>query len=240
MSPTVRPTFSGSVSKTAAMLIPCSAKIGDETIASPSRPAPTSSDVVLPLSAEDLADLAEQRVDVVADAALAELAERRQIAPDLGRVDVRVVRDLLRGDPALAHLLRLRQHLQVPAEPSRDADGQTIGRRDLAVELVTPHKDSCISAPLLASGVTKSALRTEFVRACAAARRAERSRRTPARRRSRRPESARDSAPRARHRPSMSPPRARTRARRGQQTTVSRARSHRWQPGRAVEPDLRV
>ena len=35
------PTFSGSLSKTAAMLIPCSAKIGDEAIASPSRPAPT-------------------------------------------------------------------------------------------------------------------------------------------------------------------------------------------------------
>ena len=32
-------------------------------------------DVVLPLRPQDLADLAEQRVDVVADAALAELAE---------------------------------------------------------------------------------------------------------------------------------------------------------------------
>src|SRR5215468_3061184 len=42
MSPTWRPTFSGSVSTIAAMWIPCSAKIGELTIASPSRPAPTS------------------------------------------------------------------------------------------------------------------------------------------------------------------------------------------------------
>ena len=55
-------------------------------------------DVVLALRPEDLADLAEQRVDVVADAALAELAERRQVAADLRRVDVRVLGDLLRGD----------------------------------------------------------------------------------------------------------------------------------------------
>ena len=40
--PTTRPTFAGSLSKTAAMLIPCSAKIGELAIAAPSRPAPTS------------------------------------------------------------------------------------------------------------------------------------------------------------------------------------------------------
>ena len=73
-------------------------------------------DVVLALRAKDLADLGEQRVDGVADAALAELAERREVAPNLRRVDVRVLRDLLRGDAVLAHLLRLRQHLQVPAQ----------------------------------------------------------------------------------------------------------------------------
>ena len=39
--PMLRPTFSGSVSKTAAMLMPCSAKIGELAIAWPRRPAPT-------------------------------------------------------------------------------------------------------------------------------------------------------------------------------------------------------
>ena len=92
-------------------------------------PRADEQDVVPPLRAQDLPDLAEQRVDVVAHSALAELAERGEIAPDLRRVDVRVVRDLLGRDPGLAHLLRLRQNLQVAAEPSRDADGQTIGRR---------------------------------------------------------------------------------------------------------------
>src|SRR5207248_1204024 len=41
IEPIAPPTFSRSLSKTAAMLIPCSAKIGDEAIASPNRPAPT-------------------------------------------------------------------------------------------------------------------------------------------------------------------------------------------------------
>jgi hypothetical protein len=81
---------------------------------------------VLALRPEDLADLREQRVDVVADAALAELAESRQVAPDLRRVDVRVVGDLLRGDPLLSHLLCLRQHLEVPAQARRDSDRQPI------------------------------------------------------------------------------------------------------------------
>ena len=70
-------------------------------------------DVVLPAGAQDLADLRDQRVDVVADAALAELAEARQVAPDLGRVHVRVLGQLLAGDRLLAHLARLREHLQV-------------------------------------------------------------------------------------------------------------------------------
>src|SRR5215208_5678745 len=83
-------------------------------------------DVVLPLRAQDLADLVEQRLDVVADPALAELAETGEVAPDLRRVDVRVVGDLLRGDPLLPHLLRLRQHLEVAAEACCDADGQAV------------------------------------------------------------------------------------------------------------------
>jgi hypothetical protein len=81
---------------------------------------------VLTLSAEDLADLAEERVDVVADAALAELAEGREVAAYLRRVDVRVVRDLLGGDSVLAHLLRLGQDLEVAAQPSGDADAQPV------------------------------------------------------------------------------------------------------------------
>jgi len=58
-------------------------------------------DVVLALGAEDLADLGEEAVDVVAHSALAELAEGGEVAADLRRVHVRVVRDLLRRDPVL-------------------------------------------------------------------------------------------------------------------------------------------
>src|SRR6478752_7089830 len=75
-------------------------------------------DVVLALGAEDPADLTEETVDRVADAALAELAEVREVATDLRRIDVRVVRDLLRPDPLLAHLLCLGEDLEVAGEPS--------------------------------------------------------------------------------------------------------------------------
>src|SRR2546429_9965901 len=85
-------------------------------------PGSDQRNVVLPLRPEDLPDLAEQRVDVVADPALAELAERREVAANLGRVDVRVVRDLLRGDAVLAHLLRLGQNLQISTQPGGDAN----------------------------------------------------------------------------------------------------------------------
>jgi hypothetical protein len=90
---------------------------------------------VLALRAEDPPDLAEEPVNAVADAALAELPERRQIATDLGRIDVRVVGDLLRGDALLAHLPRLGQHLEIAAEPRRDADRQAVGDRGDAVVL---------------------------------------------------------------------------------------------------------
>ncbi len=84
-------------------------------------------DVVLARGAQDAADLADQRVDVVADAALAELAEPREVAADLRRVDVRVLGDVLRRDRRAAHLLRLRQDLQVPREARCDADSEPIG-----------------------------------------------------------------------------------------------------------------
>ena len=85
-------------------------------------------DVVLAGGAQDLADLRDQRVDVVADAALAELAEARQVAADLRRVDVRVVGELLRGDRLLAHLLGLRQHLQVARQARGDAEREPLAR----------------------------------------------------------------------------------------------------------------
>ena len=43
---------------------------------------PEQRDVVLAGGAQDLADLRDERVDVVADPALAELAEAGQVAPD--------------------------------------------------------------------------------------------------------------------------------------------------------------
>ena len=129
IEPIGRPTTFSSMSKTAAIVIPCSTKIGEPAIAWPSRPAPDERDVVLALRAQDLADLAEQAVDRVADAALAELAEVREVAPDLRRVDVRVVGDLLRGDAVLAHLLRLRQHLEVAREARGDADADAVLER---------------------------------------------------------------------------------------------------------------
>ena len=83
-------------------------------------------DVVLARGAQDLADLADQRVDVVADAALAELAEAGEVAADLGRVDVRVLGELLRGDRLAAHLAGLGQHLQVAREARGDAEREPL------------------------------------------------------------------------------------------------------------------
>ena len=78
-------------------------------------------DVVLPGGAQDLADLRDQRVDVVAHATLAELPEAAEVAADLGGVDVGVVGELLGGDRVLAHLARLREHLEVARQPRGDA-----------------------------------------------------------------------------------------------------------------------
>ena len=84
-------------------------------------------DVVLPAAAQDLADLRVQGLDVVAHAPLAELAEARQVAADLGGVDVRVVGQLLRGDGLLAHLARLGQHLEVARQPRGHTQGEPLG-----------------------------------------------------------------------------------------------------------------
>ena len=52
-------------------------------------------DVVLGRRVQDRPDLLDQKVNVVSHPALAELAEAREVAPDLRRVDVGVVRELL-------------------------------------------------------------------------------------------------------------------------------------------------
>ena len=97
---------------------------------------------MLARGAEDLADLRDQRLDVVADAALAELAEAGEVAADLGRVDVGVLGEFLRGDRLAAHLARLGQHLQVAREARRDAE-----REPLAVD-DQPSAASSSSMPL--------------------------------------------------------------------------------------------
>src|SRR6476620_8165387 len=74
-SPMPVPILAGSESKTPAMLNPWSANAGAD-----------EHDVVLSRRPQDLADLGDQVVDVVAHAALAELAEAGQVAPDLGGV----------------------------------------------------------------------------------------------------------------------------------------------------------
>src|SRR3954447_10495443 len=85
-------------------------------------PGAEQRDVVLAGGPQDLADLGDERVDVVADPPLAELAEAREIAADLGGVDVRPVRQLLGGDGLLALLLGLGQDLEVAREARGDAE----------------------------------------------------------------------------------------------------------------------
>src|SRR4029078_4407883 len=100
----------------------------------PSRP--DQRDVVLSLRAQDLPDLLEERIGPIADAPLAEPSECREGAPDLRRVDVRVLGDLLRRDPLLAHLPRLREHLEVPVQARRDSDRETFRRVPLPLSFV--------------------------------------------------------------------------------------------------------
>ena len=120
------PTFFSSVSKTATIL---EAVVGEDL-----RPrdrlaqvaGAEQGDVVAAGGAQDLADLRDERVDVVAHAALAELAEAGQIPADLRRVDVRVVRELLRGDGVLAHLLRLGEDLEIARKTRSDPERQAL------------------------------------------------------------------------------------------------------------------
>ena len=100
-----------------------------EAIAWPRWPAPNSAMLCWPAVRRILRICDDQRVDVVADAALAELAEAGEVAADLGRVDVRVVGELLRGDRLLAHLPGLGEHLQVAREARGDAEREALGLR---------------------------------------------------------------------------------------------------------------
>src|SRR5262249_2257782 len=79
---------------------------------------------VLARGAQDLADLGDERLDVVTDAALAELAETGEVTADLSRVDVCVLRKFLGGDRFAPHLARLRQHLQVTRKPAGPPGGE--------------------------------------------------------------------------------------------------------------------
>jgi hypothetical protein len=88
--------------------------------------------------AQDLADLFDQGVDVVSDPAFSELSEARQISADLRRVHPGVFRDGLRRDARLAHLLGLRQDLQVARQPRGNAKSQSIsGHETSRPEFVT-------------------------------------------------------------------------------------------------------
>ena len=115
-------------------------------------------DVVLAGGAEDLADLLDQRLDVVADPRLPELAEAREVAADLRRVDVGVVGELLGGDRVLAHLPSLGQDLEVAREPRRNPERESIPVREV--------RGPCCSA---VSAATSSIMRTRY-RALRAAR----------------------------------------------------------------------
>ena len=108
-------------------------------------------DVVLPGSAQDLPDLRDQRVDVVADAALAELPEPGQVAPDLSGVDVRVVRQLLGGDGVLPHLLGLGEHLEVTRESSGDTQREPVASSFGQVQTAAIHAAMDAHEPTLSS-----------------------------------------------------------------------------------------
>ena len=90
-------------------------------------------DVVLARGPQDLADLRHERVDVVADAALAELPEAGEVAADLRRVDVRVVAELAGGDRLLAHLLGLREDLEVARQARRHAEREALAPADRTI-----------------------------------------------------------------------------------------------------------
>ncbi len=120
------PTASGSTSKMATTWKPWSAKMSELAIACPRCPAPKRAMLCWPEVRRILRISVTSELDAVADAALAELAEAREVAADLGRVDVRVLGQLLRGDRLLAHLPGLDQHLQIARQPRGDAQREAL------------------------------------------------------------------------------------------------------------------
>src|SRR4030095_12958586 len=107
MAPTFFPIRFGSTSKIATTRNPWSAKMSESAIACPRLPAPNRAMLRWPevrrsfwrwgaSGSQDRAALGDEPGDVVADAALAELAEAGEISPDLRGVDVGVVGQLLR------------------------------------------------------------------------------------------------------------------------------------------------
>ena len=206
------------------------AVVGEDVRARRSRwprwPAPNSAMLCWPRGPQDLADLRDERVDVVADAALAELAEARQVAADLRRVDVGVVGELLGGDRLLAHLLGLREDLQVARQARGDAERQALGQRRRRrppsrggmLRRRRAHRRSTLAArgePRRSASSTKKSYSSSPVE------RDDRDALEVAARAARRRPRCR---PRELERPSGAIRRA-----------TARASSHRWQPGAAVE-----
>ena len=118
-------------------------------IAWPRFPAPNRTMLCWPELRRILRISLDQRVDPVADPALAELAEAREVAPDLGRVDVRVLGQLLRGDRLLAHLPSLDQDLEVAREARRHAERQPVAlgeRQVVMASSASADSSSCFDA----------------------------------------------------------------------------------------------
>ena len=78
-------------------------------------------DVLLRTGLKNLANFVGERIDVVSNAALAELAEAREITANLRAVNARVLRELLRRERLTARLLCLRQDLEIAREACSDA-----------------------------------------------------------------------------------------------------------------------
>src|SRR6185295_18797166 len=97
-----------------------------------------------------------------ANPALAELPESGEVAPDLRRVDVGVVRELLRGDGVLAHLPSLGEHLEIAGQPCGDAEGKPISIGEIRGLLrgaggrVLNHADKVPSRALITSASSQS------------------------------------------------------------------------------------
>src|SRR5262249_24481456 len=72
--------------------------------------------------------------------------------------DVRVVGDLLRRDPVLPHLLRLRQHLQVAGKAGGDPDADPIIARADPLDRALQHAEDCAQTSPPSRGEPTAAL----------------------------------------------------------------------------------